>query len=87
MSAVNPLWSVPRIRGELIQLGFNVAQSKLVESLVQRRGPPSQNRGTFLRNHTPGIAAIALAAVPTISVALLHCLVVIRTSRCAACHN
>ena len=42
MSMENPLWGAPRIHGELLKLGFQVAQSSLAESAicVQQR-PPS----------------------------------------------
>jgi hypothetical protein len=36
MSAENPLWGAPRIHGELLKLGFEVAQSSV--SLSMRHG-------------------------------------------------
>ena len=42
MSLENPLWGAPRIRGELLKLGFEVAQSSVAKYMVRRRGPPSQ---------------------------------------------
>jgi hypothetical protein len=51
MSIENPLWGAPRIHGELLKLGFEVAQSSVAKYMVKRRGPPSQQWGTFLRNH------------------------------------
>ena len=59
MSVENPLWGAPRIHGELLKLGFEVAQSSVAKYMVKRRGPPSQGWRTFLRNHAPAIAAIA----------------------------
>jgi hypothetical protein len=56
----------PRIHGELLKLGFSVAQSSVAKSMVKRRGPPSQGWKTFLRNHAPDIAAMDLFVVPTI---------------------
>jgi hypothetical protein len=50
----NPLWGVPRIHGELLKLGFEVAQSSIAKYMVKRRGPPRQEWRTFLRNHAPG---------------------------------
>src|SRR5260370_22419663 len=32
----------PRIHGELLKLGFEVAQSSVAKYMVKRRGPPSQ---------------------------------------------
>ncbi len=54
----NPLWGAPRIHGDLLKLGFEVAQSSVAKYMVKRRGPPSQGWRTFLRNHAPDIAAI-----------------------------
>jgi hypothetical protein len=42
MSIENPLWGSPRIHGELLKLGFAVAQSSVAKYMVKRRGPPSQ---------------------------------------------
>ena len=42
MSVENPLWDAPRIHGELLKLGFEVAQSSVAKYMVKRRGPPSQ---------------------------------------------
>jgi hypothetical protein len=58
MSTENLLWGAPRIHGELLKLGFGVAQSTVAKYMVKRRGPPSQGWKTFLRNHAPDIAAM-----------------------------
>src|SRR5262244_1548540 len=58
MSIQNTLWGAPRIQGELLKLGFAVAQSTVAKYMVRRRGPPSQGWKTFLRNHVPHIGAI-----------------------------
>ena len=63
MSMENPLWGAPRIHGELLKLGFEVAQSSVAKYMVKRRGPPSQGWHTFLRNHAPDIAAMDLLVV------------------------
>jgi hypothetical protein len=39
MSMENPLWSAPRIHGELLKLGFEVAQSGVAKYMVKRRNP------------------------------------------------
>ncbi|MGX9429931.1 MULTISPECIES: hypothetical protein [Bradyrhizobium] len=36
----NPLWGAPRIHGELLKLGFEVAQSSVAKYMVERRGSP-----------------------------------------------
>jgi transposase InsO family protein len=81
MSADNPLWGAPRIHGELLKLGFDVAQSSVAKYMVKRCGPPSQGWRTFLRNHAPDIAAMDLFVVPTIGFDLLYVLVIIRLER------
>jgi transposase InsO family protein len=81
MSADNPLWGAPRIHGELLKLGFEVAQSSVAKYMVKRCGPPSQGWRTFLRNHAPDIAAMDLFVVPTIGFDLLYVLVIIRLER------
>jgi hypothetical protein len=72
MSTENLLWGAPRIHGELLKLGFSVAQSSVTKYMVKRRGPPSQGWKTFLRNHAPDIAAMDLFVVPTIGFKLLY---------------
>ena len=81
MSVENPLWGAPRIHGELLKLGFEVAQSSVAKYMVKRRGPPSQGWRTFLRNHAPDIAAMDLFVVPTIGFDLLYVLVIVRLAR------
>jgi transposase InsO family protein len=81
MSIESPLWGAPRIHGELLKLGFEVAQSSVAKYMVKRGGPPSQGWRTFLRNHAPHIAAMDLFVVPTISFDLLYALVIIRLDR------
>jgi transposase InsO family protein len=81
MSIDNPLWGAPRIHGELLKLGFEVAQSTVAKYMVKRRGPPSQRWRTFLRNHAPDIAFMDLFVVPTISFSLLYVFVIIRLNR------
>jgi transposase InsO family protein len=81
MSIENPLWGAPRIHGELLKLGFEVAQSSVAKYMVKRRGPPSQGWRTFLHNHAPDIAAMDLFVVPTIGFNLLHAFVIIRLDR------
>jgi hypothetical protein len=36
MNTENPLWGVPRIHGELLKLGFDVAESMVSESIAGR---------------------------------------------------
>src|ERR1700721_811444 len=43
MSIENPLWGAPRIHGELLKLGFEVAQSSVAKYMVKRRGRPARD--------------------------------------------
>jgi transposase InsO family protein len=81
MSIENPLWGAPRIHGELLKLGFEVAQSSVAKYMVRQVGPSSQGWRTFLRNHAPDIAAMDLFVVPTIGFDLLYAFVIVRLDR------
>jgi hypothetical protein len=81
MSIENPLWGARRIHGELLKLGFEVAQSSVAKYMIKRSGPPSQGWGTFLRNHAPNIAAMDLFVVPTLGFDLLYAFIIIRLDR------
>jgi hypothetical protein len=81
MSIENPLWGAPRIHGELLKLGFEVAQSSVAKYMVKRRVPPSQGWQTFLYNHAPDIAAMDLFVVPTIGFELLYGYIIVRLDR------
>src|SRR6266513_2691715 len=67
MSLENTLWGAPHIHGELLKLGFTVAQSTVAKYMAKKGDDPSgQSWSAFLRNHMPHIAAIDLFVVPTI---------------------
>jgi hypothetical protein len=52
MSVENVLWGAPRIHGELLKLGFVVAQSTVAKYMAKKGEPSGQSWGTFLRNHS-----------------------------------
>jgi hypothetical protein len=81
ISLLNPLWGAPRVHGELLKLGIDVAQSTVSKYMVRGRGPRGQSWWTFLRNHADGIASIDLFVVPTIAFKLLFAFVVVRHGR------
>jgi transposase InsO family protein len=81
MSRENPLWGASRIHGELLMLGFEVAQSTVSKYMVRSGMPPSQNWKTFLRNHAQAIAAIDLCVVPTLTFDLLFAFLVLGHGR------
>jgi hypothetical protein len=81
MSKENPLWGAPRIHGELLKLGFEIAESTVSKYMIRRRGPPSQTWRTFLRNHADAIAAIDLCVVPTLTFECLFAFLVLGHGR------
>ena len=81
MSKENPLWGAPRIHGELLKLGFEIAESTVSKYLNRHRGPPSQNWRTFLRNHADAIAGIDLCVVPTLTFECLFAFIVVGHGR------
>jgi transposase InsO family protein len=81
MSNDNPLWGAPRIHGELLKLGFEVAQSTVAKYMIKRSRGPGQSWWTFLRNHAPEIAAMDLFVVPTLAFSLLYGFVIVRLDR------
>jgi transposase InsO family protein len=81
MSRENPLWGAPRIHGELLMLGFEVAQSTVSKYMVRSRKPPSQSWKTFLQNHAEAITAIDMCVVPTLTFELLFVFLVLGHGR------
>src|SRR4029077_5831709 len=66
MSVENRLWGAPRVHGELLKLGFTVAQSTVAKYMARKSDPSGQSWGTFVHNHVPQIAAMDLFVVPTL---------------------
>src|ERR1700719_1182320 len=81
MSFENPLWGAPKIHGELLKLGIEVAQSTVSIYMVPPPDRPLQTWKTFVRNHMEGIAAIDLFVVPTIGFQQLFAFLVLRYER------
>jgi transposase InsO family protein len=82
MSLENSLWGAPRIHGELLKLGIEVAQSTVAKYMAKRCRPGSgQTWQTFLCNHVDGIGAMDFLVVPTINFRLLFVLVILRHER------
>jgi hypothetical protein len=81
ISRDNPLRGAPRIHGELLKLGIDIARSTVAKYMPRPRGPPSPRWRAFLRNHTAHIAAIDLFVIPTIGFKLLYGLVILRLER------
>src|SRR4029434_2896796 len=81
ISGVNPLWGAPRVHGELLKLGIDVAQSTVAKYMLRTRRPPSQSWRTFLYNQAEAIASIDLFVVPTITLRMLFGFIVLHHGR------
>jgi len=81
MSLANRLWGAPRIHGELLKLGIEVAQSTVARYMAKSGRGRSQTWKTFLHNHAAGIAAMDVLVVPTVGFKLLFVLVILRHQR------
>lgn len=83
MAGENPTWGAPRIHGELLKLGFEIAECPLSRYLAQvdRRRDPGKGWLTFLKNHREAIAAMDFFAVPTVSFRVLYWFFVISHGR------
>ena len=86
ISRENPTWGAPRIHGELLKLGYGVSEATVARYMVKRRGRPTQNWTTFLRNHLGEIAAIDFLTVPTVTFRTLYVFVVLSLDRRRVVH-
>ncbi len=77
MSREDPTWGAPRIHGELLKLGIEIAESTVSKYLVPRRRPPSQTWRTFLRNHIGAMVSVDFFRVPTIRFQVLYVFLVL----------
>jgi len=81
ISRDNSLWGAPRIHGELLKLGIDIAQSTVAKYMSRRHRPHPPGWQAFLRNHSAHIAGVDLFVVPTIGFKLLYGLVILRLER------
>src|SRR6202162_3684278 len=53
LAGAKPVWGAPRIHGELLKLGFVVAERTVARYLrrIGRRGDPGKRWSAFLQNH------------------------------------
>ena len=86
MSQANPLWKAPRIHGELLKLGIEVAESTVGKYLLHRRKPPPQTWRAFLSNHLAQIAPMDFFTVPTATFRVLFVFVVLSHARRRIAH-
>jgi putative transposase len=81
MCQENPGWGAPRIHGELLKLGINIAESSVSKYMVRRNKPPSQSWRTFLENHAQQLVSIDFFTVPTIRFQILYVFLVLAHDR------
>jgi putative transposase len=86
MAHANSLWGAPRIHGELLKLGIDVAERTVSRLIPKRPLPPSQTWRTFLTNHVRGLVSIDLFTVPTARLRVLFVLVVLAHHRRRVLH-
>jgi len=86
MALENPLWGAPRIHGEMLKLGLEVAQATVAKYMPRGRKPPSQSWRTFLKNHATAIASIDFFTVPTATFRVLYVFVVLSRERRRVVH-
>jgi putative transposase len=86
MATANPLWGAPRIHGELLKLGIDLAERTVSRLLPKRRTPPSQTWRTFLDNHVRDLVSLDFFTVPTAGLRVLVVLVVLAHHRRRVVH-
>jgi putative transposase len=86
MATANRLWGAPRIHGELLKLGIDVAERTVSRLVPKRRPHPSQTWRTFLASHVYGFVSIDFFTVPTACLRVLFVLVVLAHHRRRVVH-
>jgi len=70
MANDNPLWGAPRIRGELLKLGFDISEATVLRFLPKKhRRTTGQQWKTFLKNYSAEIISLDFLVLPTITFA------------------
>jgi putative transposase len=86
MAAANSPLGRPRIHGELLKLGIDVAERTVSRLLPTRRTQPSQTWRTFLTNHVRDLVSIDFFTVPTAGLRVLFVFVVLAHDRRRVLH-
>jgi transposase InsO family protein len=76
----------PRIHGEILKLGIEVAERTVSRLMPKRRPEPSQTWRTFLTNHVQDLVSIDFFTVPTAQLRVLFVLVVLAHHRRRVLH-
>ena len=86
MSQANPLWGAPRIHGELLKLGIEIAETTVGKYMVRFSKPPSQTWRAFMNNHLEQMVAVDFFVVPTVTFRILFVFVVLAHERRRVVH-
>ena len=86
MASANPLWGAPRIHGELLKLGVEIAERTVSRLMPKHRPHPSQTWRTFIANHVSDLVSIDFFTVPTVRLRVLFVLVVLAHHRRRVVH-
>jgi len=86
MARESPLWGAPRVHGELLKLGIDVAQATVASYMPRVRRPPSQTWRTFIKNHAKEMVAIDFFTVPTATFRVLYVCLVLSHDRRRVIH-
>ena len=81
MCRANPTWGAPRIHGELLKLGIEIAETTVGHYLVRPHRPPSQTWRTFLTNHVGQLVSVDFFVVPTLTCRVLFVFIVLAHER------
>ena len=82
MAEANAGWGAPRIHGELLKLGIDIAERSVSRFMPPKpRKPPSQTWRTFLDNHVGSLASIDFFTVPTATFRVLYVFFVLAHDR------
>jgi len=90
MQTENPTWGAPRIHGELLLLGFTIAEPTVSRYLRRLKRHPDEGKAkrwrAFLNNHHEVIAAFDFFTVPSLTFHTLYCFFVIAHGRRRVLH-
>ena len=83
----NPTWGAPRIHGELLKLGIDIAETSVSKYMVHGLKPPSQTWRTFLENHLSQLVSVDFFTVPTVRFQILYVFLVLAHDRRRICRH
>jgi putative transposase len=88
MARENPTWGAPRIHGELLMLGFDIAERTVSRYMPRRPAPGDvvERWKVFLRNHQEAIVGMDFFTVPTATFDILYVLVFVHHARRRVVH-